>query len=120
MMRSLYLCYFGLREPLVQTQVLPYLRQLSRSGIEVGLLTFEPNRAPRGRGARPATGAIDSRPTASAGSRCPTTSVLPCLRPPMTSRWVGGWPRNSSGATATTSSTRGPTWPPPWGRSPSA
>ena len=44
MMRSLYLCYFGLREPLVQTQVLPYLRQLSRSGIEVGLLTFEPNR----------------------------------------------------------------------------
>ena len=43
-MRSLYLCYFGLREPLVQTQVLPYLRQLSRSGIEVGLLTFEPNR----------------------------------------------------------------------------
>ena len=43
-MRTLYLCYFGLREPLVQTQVLPYLRQLSRSGIEVGLLTFEPNR----------------------------------------------------------------------------
>jgi glycosyltransferase involved in cell wall biosynthesis len=42
-MRSLYLCYFGLREPLVQTQVLPYLRQLSRSGIDVGLLTFEPN-----------------------------------------------------------------------------
>ena len=25
MRRSLYLCYFGLREPLVQTQVLPYL-----------------------------------------------------------------------------------------------
>jgi Glycosyl transferase 4-like domain len=43
-MRTLYLCYFGLREPLVQTQVLPYLRQLSRSGIDVGLLTFEPNR----------------------------------------------------------------------------
>lgn len=42
-MRSLYLCYFGLREPLVQTQVLPYLRQLSRGGIDVGLLTFEPN-----------------------------------------------------------------------------
>jgi glycosyltransferase involved in cell wall biosynthesis len=45
-MRSLCLCYFGLREPLVQTQVLPYLRQLSRSGIDVGVLTFEPNRRP--------------------------------------------------------------------------
>jgi glycosyltransferase involved in cell wall biosynthesis len=42
-MRTLYLCYFGLREPLVQTQVLPYLRELSRGGIGVGLLTFEPN-----------------------------------------------------------------------------
>ena len=42
-MRTLYLCYFGLREPLVQTQVLPYLRQLAAQGIEVYLLTFEPN-----------------------------------------------------------------------------
>ncbi len=41
-MRTLYLCYFGLREPLVQTQVLPYLRELSRGGIGVHLLTFEP------------------------------------------------------------------------------
>jgi glycosyltransferase involved in cell wall biosynthesis len=41
-MKTLYLCYFGLREPLVQTQVLPYLRELSRGGIEVSLLTFEP------------------------------------------------------------------------------
>lgn len=41
--RTLYLCYFGLREPLVQTQVLPYLRQLRSGGIEVSLLTFEPN-----------------------------------------------------------------------------
>ncbi len=41
-MRTLYLCYFGLREPLVQTQVLPYLRELGRSGIGVHLLTFEP------------------------------------------------------------------------------
>src|SRR5688572_2694381 len=40
--RTLYLCYFGLREPLVQTQVLPYLRQLSQTGVDVGLLTFEP------------------------------------------------------------------------------
>ncbi|MEK6303081.1 MAG: glycosyltransferase family 4 protein [Acidobacteriota bacterium] len=43
-MRTLYLCYFGLGEPLVQTQVLPYLRLLSKEGIEVTLLTFEPNR----------------------------------------------------------------------------
>ncbi|HEV3468933.1 MAG TPA: glycosyltransferase [Pyrinomonadaceae bacterium] len=39
---TLYLCYFGLREPLVQTQVLPYLRQLVGGGVEVFLLTFEP------------------------------------------------------------------------------
>jgi glycosyltransferase involved in cell wall biosynthesis len=41
-MRTLYLCYFGLREPLVQTQVLPYLRELVRVGVGVHLLTFEP------------------------------------------------------------------------------
>lgn len=40
---TLYLCYFGLREPLVQTQVLPYLRQLVADGIAVHLLTFEPD-----------------------------------------------------------------------------
>ena len=39
----LYLCYFGLREPLVQTQVLPYLQQLSQDGVRVSLLTFEPH-----------------------------------------------------------------------------
>jgi glycosyltransferase involved in cell wall biosynthesis len=43
-MRILYLCYYGLREPLVQTQVLPYLRELGRAGAEVELLTFEPDR----------------------------------------------------------------------------
>jgi len=42
LMRTLYLCYFGLREPLVQTQVLPYLRELGRGGAAVHLLTFEP------------------------------------------------------------------------------
>jgi glycosyltransferase involved in cell wall biosynthesis len=42
-MRTLYICYFGLREPLVQTQVLPYLRQISDAGVEVSLLTFEPD-----------------------------------------------------------------------------
>jgi glycosyltransferase involved in cell wall biosynthesis len=40
--RTLYVCYFGLREPLVQTQVLPYLRQLKSENIRVSLLTFEP------------------------------------------------------------------------------
>lgn len=39
----LYLCYFGVREPLVQTQVLPYLREIVRDEIRVSLLTFEPN-----------------------------------------------------------------------------
>ena len=40
--RTLYICYFGLREPLVQTQVLPYLRTLAAGGLGVHLLTFEP------------------------------------------------------------------------------
>ena len=39
---TLYVCYFGLREPLVQTQVLPYLRALVAGGVRVSLLTFEP------------------------------------------------------------------------------
>lgn len=39
---ALYLCYFGLREPLVQTQVLPYLRELAKGGERMALLTFEP------------------------------------------------------------------------------
>ena len=41
--RTLYVCYFGLREPLVQTQVLPYLRQLKSENVQVSLLTFEPH-----------------------------------------------------------------------------
>jgi glycosyltransferase involved in cell wall biosynthesis len=41
--RGLYLCYFGLREPLVQTQVLPYLRELVAGGVVMSLLTFEPD-----------------------------------------------------------------------------
>ena len=43
--RALYVCYFGLREPLVQTQVLPYLRELAAGGVEMSLLTFERERA---------------------------------------------------------------------------
>lgn len=38
---ALYVCYFGLREPLVQTQVLPYIRQVGASGVKMSLLTFE-------------------------------------------------------------------------------
>lgn len=41
-MRTLYVSYFGLREPLVQSQVLPYLREVGRGGTELYLLTFEP------------------------------------------------------------------------------
>ena len=40
--RSLYVSYFGLREPLVQRQVLPYLTELRRDLDGVSLLTFEP------------------------------------------------------------------------------
>ncbi len=40
--KTLYICYFGVREPLVQTQVIPYLRELIKDGVRVSLLTFEP------------------------------------------------------------------------------
>ena len=43
MSKTLYLCYFGLREPLVQTQVLSYLREIKKGGTDVSILTFEPN-----------------------------------------------------------------------------
>ena len=39
--RSLYIAYFGVGEPLVQTQVIPYLRELVKGGNEMTLLTFE-------------------------------------------------------------------------------
>jgi glycosyltransferase involved in cell wall biosynthesis len=42
MPKTLYICYFGLREPLVQTQVIPYLKGIAKDGLEVSLLTFEP------------------------------------------------------------------------------
>jgi glycosyltransferase involved in cell wall biosynthesis len=38
----LYISYFGLEEPLVQTQVLPYVRRLAAAGNAMTLLTFEP------------------------------------------------------------------------------
>ena len=43
MSKTLYICYFGLREPLVQTQVLPYLLEIAKDGTEVSVLTFEPD-----------------------------------------------------------------------------
>ncbi len=42
MARSLYICYFGVSQPLVQTQVIPYLRELAKNGNSISLLTFEP------------------------------------------------------------------------------
>lgn len=40
---ALYICYFGVREPLVQTQVIPYLKEILKDNTKVSLLTFEPN-----------------------------------------------------------------------------
>jgi len=39
-MNGLYICYFGLREPLVQSQVIPYLVELAADRIDLTLLTF--------------------------------------------------------------------------------
>jgi glycosyltransferase involved in cell wall biosynthesis len=46
---ALYLCYYNITEPLVQTQVVAYLRELARSGFEIHLLTFEKERLDRSR-----------------------------------------------------------------------
>jgi glycosyltransferase involved in cell wall biosynthesis len=47
-LRSLYICYLSLEDPLVQTQVVAYLEGLARGGHTIHLLTFEP-RLRRGR-----------------------------------------------------------------------
>jgi len=45
---TLYICYFGLRKPLVQTQVLTYLREIKKiDGLKISLLTFEPEMSKR-------------------------------------------------------------------------
>lgn len=44
--KSLYICYFGVREPLVRTQVIPYLLEVIKDGVAVHLLTFEPEPLP--------------------------------------------------------------------------
>lgn len=42
----LYICYFGVGEPLVRTQVIPYLLEIIKDGVNVYLLTFEPQHLP--------------------------------------------------------------------------
>jgi glycosyltransferase involved in cell wall biosynthesis len=44
--RALYICYFGVTEPLVQSQVIPYLIELAKAGLELHLVTFEPAESP--------------------------------------------------------------------------
>jgi len=41
MQTSLYICYFNSEEPLVHTQVLPYLRAVAHAGVRMHLLTYE-------------------------------------------------------------------------------
>lgn len=41
-LRSLYVCYLSLRDPLVETQVVAYLEGLARRGHVIHLLTYEP------------------------------------------------------------------------------
>jgi glycosyltransferase involved in cell wall biosynthesis len=41
-LRSLYICYLSLEDPLVQTQVVAYLEGLAGRGHTIHLLTFEP------------------------------------------------------------------------------
>ena len=41
-LRSLYICYLSLEDPLVETQVVAYLEGLARRGHTIHLLTYEP------------------------------------------------------------------------------
>ncbi len=38
---SIYITYWSLRDPLCQSQSLPYLLGLTRDGYRIGLITFE-------------------------------------------------------------------------------
>lgn len=42
--RALYICYYDLGEPLVESQVVAYLRQLAKRDYDIHLLTFERKR----------------------------------------------------------------------------
>ena len=46
-LRSLYICYLSLEDPLVHTQVVAYLEGLARGGHAIHLLTFDPDLGPR-------------------------------------------------------------------------
>ena len=48
-LRSLYICYLSLEDPLVHTQVVAYLAGLTAGGHTVHLLTFDPELAPERR-----------------------------------------------------------------------
>jgi 2-polyprenyl-3-methyl-5-hydroxy-6-metoxy-1,4-benzoquinol methylase/glycosyltransferase involved in cell wall biosynthesis len=48
-LRSLYVCYLSLEDPLVSSQVVAYLDGLARRGHTIHLLTFEPQRLTRAR-----------------------------------------------------------------------
>ncbi len=41
MTKALYISYNAITEPIVQSQVMPYLKRLSEKGIRFYLLTFE-------------------------------------------------------------------------------
>lgn len=48
--RVLYISYNGMLDPLGQSQVIPYLKELSRAGIQFTLLSFERPQAFHARG----------------------------------------------------------------------
>ena len=73
MSKTLYICYFGVREPLVQTQVLPYLREIRKGGTDDSILTFEPEYGRPMK--RPYV--ISLRKKASIGTRFPITNGIP-------------------------------------------
>ena len=61
--RVLYISYNGMLDPLGQSQVIPYLKELSRAGVHFTLLSFERERAytPEGVGVTRASARTDSR-----------------------------------------------------------
>ncbi len=50
--RVLYISYNGMLDPLGQTQVIPYLRELAKRGVQFTLLSFERPAAFAGDGVR--------------------------------------------------------------------
>src|SRR5215212_4712367 len=50
--RVLFISYNGMLDPLGQTQVIPYLRELAKRGVRYTLLSFERDKAFTAEGAR--------------------------------------------------------------------